>query len=141
MSEAATNFTKGDFTPVEEGDYLLRMNRVELAPCNNGKMVKASFQVVNGDYKNRLIFENFLVEHTSEKAEKIGKERLSKYLQAVGVEGGLEGIGHDFTQLSGYTELPFIGTVKIEPESTYTAKDGSERTAKARNGIKSFKKR
>jgi hypothetical protein len=133
---------KEGFEPLEEGDYLVRMNRVELTPCNNGRMVKASFQVVNGDAKNRLIFDSFLVEHTNEKAEKIGKDRLSNYLKAIGVEGGLDDIGHDYTRLEEYLETPFIAAVKVEEGGRqYTAKDGTTRTAKASNKVKSFKKR
>ena len=138
---AEKTFTNGEFEPLEPGDYLVRMNRVEIAPCKGGRMVKAGFQVVNGDAKGRLVFDSFLVEHTSEKAEQIGKERIGKYLEAIGVEGGLEGIGHDYNQLSDYLESPFIATLKTEEARTYTAADGSEKTAKAQNKIKAFKKR
>lgn len=143
MSEGAKKqFVDGVFEPLEDGDYLMRMNRVTIKPCKGGKMVSAGFQVVNGDAKGRLVFDNFLIEHTSDKAQQIGQERLGKYLEAVGVEGGLEGIGHDYTRLEGeYTELPFIATLKTEGERTYTAADGSEKTAKASNKIKAFKKR
>lgn len=140
----ATNtegFTKGEFTPLEDGDYLMRMNRVEVRPCKGGSMVSAGFQVVSGDAKGRLVFDNFLVEHTSAKAEEIGRERLGKYLEAIGVEGGLDGIAHEYTQLTDYLESPFIATLKTEGERTYTAKDGSTATAKASNKIKGFKKR
>lgn len=144
MSEATATtegFTKGEFTPVEDGDYLVRMNRCELRPCKGGQMVSAGFQIVNGDSKGRLVFENFLVEHTSAKAEEIGREKVGKYLKAIGVEGGLDAIAHDYTQLSDYLESPFIATLKTEAEREYTAKDGSTKTAKAQNRIESFKKR
>lgn len=141
MSEAAKTFTKGDFEPLSDGDYLVRMNRVEVKPCNNGRMVSAGFQVVNGEAKGRLVFENFLIEHTSDKAVEIGTEKLGKYLEAIGVEGGLEGIAHDYEQLSDYLESPFIATLKTEGAREYTAKDGSTKTAKATNKIKAYKKR
>ena len=136
-------FTKGDFQPLPDGDYLVRMNRLEEKQTSNGKgvMVNAGFQVVNGDHKGRLVFHSFLVEHTSEKAAKIGTEQLDKYLKAVGVDGGLEELGHDRTQLEDYTELPFVATVKTEDSREYTAKDGSTKTAKARNKIVAFKSR
>lgn len=142
MSEAAAKtFTEGEFTPLEDGDYLVRMNRVSLSPCKGGQMVKAGFQVVNGDAKGRLVFENFLVEHSSAKAEEIGRERVGKYLEAIGVEGGLDAIAHDYSKLSEYTEIPFIATLKTEEARDYTAADGSTKTAKASNKIKGFKKR
>jgi len=136
-----TEYTKGDFKPVPEADYMVRMNRVEEKPCKNGKMVKASFQIVNGDHKNRLIFQNFLVEHTNPKAVEIGMDQLNKYLKAVGLENGLEDIGHDRTQLETYTEIPFIAHVKETAPQEYTAKDGSTKTAKAGNKIVGFSKR
>ena len=143
MGEAATTegFTKGEFQPLEEGDYLLRMNRFEIKECKGGRMVSVGFQVVNGDAKGRLVFDNFLVEHTSDKAQEIGQERLGNYLKSVGVDGGVDGIAHDYNKIEDYLELPFIGTLKIEDEREYTAKDGSTKTAKAQNKIKAFKKR
>ena len=143
MSNEAKTFTKGDFIPVPSGDYLVRMTNVEEVTTRkgDGKMVKAAFQIVNGDHKNRLIFETFLVEHPKEIVQKIGNERLSKYLEAVGVKGGLEGIGHDRTRLEDYLELPFIASLKIEEGSEYVAQDGSTKTSKDRNKISSFKSR
>lgn len=143
MNAQAKEFTKGEFKTLSDGDYLVRMTRVEEVTTRKGdaQMVKATFQVVNGDDKNRLIFETFLVEHPKEIVEKIGKERLSKFLQAVGVADGLEGIGNDRTQLENYTELPFIATVKTEEGNEYTNKDGILVQGKDRNKIASFKSR
>lgn len=134
---------KKSYDPIPENEYLLRATRFEETKTKNGKgtMVKAGFEVVNGDHKGRLVFENFLVEHTSPMAQKIGIERLENYLKAVGVDDGLEGLGHDRTQLADYTEIPFIAKVVIEEGSEYTAADGSTRMGKDRNKIVSFKAR
>ena len=144
-------FTKGEFLPLPDGDYLMRMQletkkgepaikEVETSK-KNGKMVKCSFQIMSGDHKGRLIFDQFLVEHENPKAAEIGNDRLSNYLKAVGVEGGLEGIGHDRTQLEDYAEMPFIGTLKTEEAREYTATDGTTKTAKAKNKVTAFKAR
>jgi len=136
MTETVKNFVEGEFLPLPVGDYLLRMNRFEekATKAGNGKLISASFQIVNGEYKNRLIFHNFLVEHTSAKAQEIGTEQLDRYLKAVGVEGGLEGIDYDRTQLENYTELPFIATLKIEEAKEYAP----GKISKARNNIVKF---
>lgn len=150
MTEAAKKeFTKGDFKPLPAGDYLVRMNRYEEAENRKGTGIngKASFEVVKDlegqeGAKNRLIFENFVVAHTaSPKAEEIGLSRLSNFLKAVGVDGGLDGIGNDRTQVEDFLEMPFIATLSIEEGSDYVAHDGTTKTSKDRNKITSFKRR
>lgn len=136
-------FKKG-FEPLSEGDYLVRMTSYEEVDtkAGNGRNLKATFQVVNGDAKNRLIFENFLVEHTNPEAEEIGNDRLDKYLKAVGAENGLESLGNDRTKIGEYLEMPFIATVDIEDAREYQDKvTGETKLSKAKNRIKSFKAR
>jgi hypothetical protein len=132
MSNTATQTTPG-FEPVPEGTYLARMNRIEETATKNGKgvMLKVGFQIVNGDFKNRLIFHNFLVEHTNPAASEIGLEQVDRYLQAVGVKGGFEDIGFDRSKLEDYLELPFNLGVKIETQEGY----------KDRNKVSTFKAR
>lgn len=148
MSNAATQqstetFTKGEFKPIPAADYLVRMTSIEEKKTRKGDglMVRATFQVVNGDYKNRLIFEQFLVEHPKEIVQKIGNERLDNYLKAVGVSGGQEDLGHDRTQLENYLELPFIASVKIQEGNEYKNKDGQTVMGKDSNKVSSFKSR
>ena len=138
MSETA----KPEFTPLDSGDYLIRLNRFSEAPTKNGKgvMISAGFEVVNGEQKGRLVFHNFLVEHTSEKAQEIGNQQLDNYLMAVGA-GGLEGINNDRTLLEQWTDIPFTGVLSIEEPRSYTAADGTNKQSKARNVIKKFMKR
>lgn len=130
---------KPEFKPLEAGDYMLRMNRYEERPtkAGNGKLISAGFEVVNGDNKGRLVFHNFLVEHTSAKAQEIGNSQLDQYLQAVGA-GGLEGINNDRTLLEQWTEIPFVAAVGIEEGKEYKAADGTTKMGKDRNVIKKF---
>ena len=143
MTATAVKFEKGTFEPLPESDYLVRMTRYEEKPTKKGNGVGAfvTFQVVKGDYKNRLIFDYFLVEHENPKAQEIGLERLNNYLKAVGVSGGMDELGDDRTQISDYLELPFIGSTIIEEGSEYTNKEGNVVMGKAKNKIKSFKSR
>lgn len=130
---------KPDFQPLAENDYMVRMNRFEEKATKNGagKIISAGFEVVNGESKGRLVFHNFLVEHTNPKAAEIGLKQLDEYLTAVGA-GGLEGINNDRTLLEQWTEIPFVAALKIEEPSEYKAADGTIKTSKARNKIVKF---
>ena len=103
------------FEPLPEDDYMVRLSRAEEKKTKKGdRMITCGFQVAKGDFKDRLVFENFVVEHDNDKVVEIANEKLDKFLKAVGVEGGLEGIGHDYSQLNDYAELPFVATVKVK---------------------------
>lgn len=107
---------KKSFEPLPAGDYLVRMNRITEKTSKKGnQMLSVGYQVVDGDNKDRLIFEHLLLDHANPKVGEITADRVNKYLQAIGVEGGLETIGHDFSQLSNYLEIPFVASVKVEP--------------------------
>jgi len=139
MSTATNTNGKPEFKPLESGDYMLRMNRYEekTTKAGNGKLISAGFEVVNGDSKGRLVFHNFLVEHTSAKAQEIGNNQLNQYLEAVGA-GGLEGINYDRSLLEQWTEIPFIAAVGVEEGREYKAADGTTKIGKDRNVIKKF---
>lgn len=128
-----------NYEPLKAGDYTLRLGKFEEKPTKNGKgrMISAGFEVVRGEQKGRLVFHNFLVEHTSPKAQEIGNKQLDEYLKAVGA-GGLEGIGYDRTLLEQWNEIPFTAAVGVKEPEEYTAADGSTKTSKARNVIKKF---
>jgi hypothetical protein len=133
---------KKDFEPLQDGEYLVRMNRITEKKTKAGDpMLSVGFQVISkvGDAenetksKNRLIFENYILEHKNPKVGEIARDRLGKYLEAVRVEGGLDGIGHDLSKLENYLELPFIAVVGVQ-ESKNPAYGPS-------NKIKAFKQR
>lgn len=130
---------KPTFQPLDAGDYLVRLNRFNEKTTKNGagKIISAGFEVVSGESKGRLIFHNFLVEHTNPKAQEIGNNQLDDYLKAVGA-GGLEGINNDRTLLEQWTEIPFVAVVNIEDAKSYQAADGTMKQSKARNNIKKF---
>lgn len=133
---------KKGFEPLPEGDYLVRMNRAKEVETKNGngKMISAGFEVVSGEQKGRLVFHNFLVEHTNPKASDIGLKQLDFYLKAVNA-GGLTGIDNDLTKLDKYIEIPFIASLKIEDEKEYKKADGSTAISKAKNAIVKFMSR
>ena len=100
------------------------MNRIEdrKTKAGNGTILAAGFEVIKGDFEGRLIFHNFIVEHTNPKAAEIGTDQLDKYLQAIGLAGGFEGLGYDRSALENYTELPLKVIVNIqEGNGTFNA--------------------
>jgi hypothetical protein len=132
--------SKVTYEPIPAGDYTLRMNRFDKKATKNGKgtMISAGFEIVKGEYKGRLVFHNFLVDHESAKAKEIGNKQLDQYLKAVGVNDGLEGINYDDSQLEEWTEIPFTGILSVKESETYKAADGSTKLSKPRNEIKKF---
>jgi len=131
-----------DFTPLEEGEYMVRMNRITPKTTKAGdSALSIGFQVMKkvGDTdanesksKNRLIFDYLLLEHKNPKVVEITNERIDKYLKAVKCEGGLEEIDHDVKRLEEFLDLPFIAKVKVE-----AGKNGY----KDSNKITTFKRR
>ena len=107
---------KKSYDPIPNGNYLVTFDRVsEVATKKgDGSFVKASFKVEEGDHKGRLIFTNFLINHSNPKAASIGKEQLSKCLKALGVYKGFEGIGNDATQLESFIGRELIVELGIE---------------------------
>lgn len=100
-------------------------------------MLTVSYEVVkkvgtDDEGKKRLIFDNLILEHSNPKVEEITISKVDKYLKAVGVEGGFDEIGNDFTKLSDYTELPFIAAVGIQAGTNGYADS---------NRIKAYKRR
>ena len=119
ITNQATHTNTGEkkvYPPLPDGDYLVSFDRAseQATKKGDGSYVKASFKVVEGDYKGRLLFNYFLITHSNPKAAQIGKEQLSKCLKAMGVVNGFEGIGNDATQLESFVGKELIVKVGIE---------------------------
>ena len=119
ITNQATHSNAGEkktYSPIPDGDYLVTFDRVSEQATKNGtgSYVKASFKVGEGDYKGRLLFNNFLINHSNPKAAQIGKEQLSKCLKAMGIVNGFEGIGNDATQLESFVGKELIVKVGTE---------------------------
>jgi hypothetical protein len=79
-------------------------------------MLSIKFQIIGGDFKNRIVWENFLLDHANEKVVEISLQRLDNYAKAIGVAGGLDELGGDVGSLGNYIETPFVGSLKNKPE-------------------------
>ncbi len=72
--------------PVPPGDYLLQVSDSGIEPTKDGKgkILKCTFTVVEGKYKNRRIFERFNIMNASKEAEEIAFAKLSSLCRACG---------------------------------------------------------
>ena len=101
-------------------------------------MLKVSYQVIkkvgtDKEGSNRLIFDNLILEHKNPKVKEITDSKIDKYLKSVGVEGGFDEIGNDYSRLVEYTELPFIANVIIKKSNNPDYND--------KNEVKAYKRR
>lgn len=103
---------ESDFTPVPDGHYLLMIDNYEMKPTASGdQMLKIAYQIVDGDYKDRFIFENYNAWHsTSEKARNIGRSKLKELAEAYSMQFQST---DDLEKIKQGTK-PLIAKVKIE---------------------------
>ena len=142
MSEAAQKFN-GSYEPVAAGEYLVTMNqepKFQKTKAGDDK-INIGFKILGGENEGRLVFMDFLIGHSKDNVRKIAEDQLNGFLKAAGLNGGLDDIGNDYSQLTRVQHMPVIARVKVEDEREYTAADGSTRVAKAKNKITSFKAR
>ena len=92
---------KKSYEPLDDDNYTVSLNRVgeKSTKAGNGTLIDVSFQVTDGEFKNRLIWDSFLISHPNPKAAGIGLQRLDKMLKSIGVHGGFEALGNDSSQL------------------------------------------
>ena len=111
-----TGQAKKEFFPLEDGDYLVRMQTLTEKQSKAGNnMLSAKFQIVkrvgaedDKGIKGRIVFENFLLDHKNPKPVEIAAEKLGQYAGAVGasVNDG------DYSELHDFLETPFVATLE-----------------------------
>lgn len=117
-------FTKTEFAPIPEGDYKVRLVDFVIKENKLGTGLNGCghFEIVNGDFKKRRVFHNFLISNPSEKAVQISEEKMNKFLTAVGEDESIEDMGYAYDQLMDKVgEVPFI--VKLV-DNEYTDRSG-----------------
>jgi hypothetical protein len=115
----AYNGPKKDFEPLPAGEYMVVVDekgfRGEKAnKKGTGVNLSLAFKVISGEKANRLIFDNYCVEHTNKIAVEIAERRLDDYLKAVGLSEGFEAVKNDRTLLRNYINKPLNIDVTIE---------------------------
>lgn len=76
-----------DFEPVPAGKYLTVITDSEMKPTKsgNGHYLELTFQVIEGQYKNRLLWARLNLDNPNELAVQIARGELSSICRAVGV--------------------------------------------------------
>lgn len=107
------------------GKYVAVITASDLVDTEKGgKMLKLTFQIVEGEFSNRLVWTNLNLENANEKAEKIARSELAAICRAVDILHPKDS--------SDLHDLPMEITLKIEPaKGEYPAKNkiaGYEKT-------------
>jgi len=85
--DASTVDPQSEFTPLPAGEYLVMAtdSEVKQTKNGNGQYLQMTLQVLDGPYKNRLIFDRINIQNTNSTAQEIGQRALSAMCHAVGV--------------------------------------------------------
>lgn len=111
-----------EFEPIPAGEYLLIATASELkTSAKGGRYYAFTFEVADGPYKGRKIFENFNIENDNVTAVNIAMAKLSALTNAVGKNG--------FNSTSELHGRPFPAKLGVQ-----AASNGYE----AKNNIKAF---
>lgn len=93
MSDLGFDFVPGDveemrdFEPLPAGKYLAIVSKSEMkdTKAGDGKYLALTFQVVDGQFKNRLVWHNLNLVNQSEVAVNIARSELKAMCDALGI--------------------------------------------------------
>jgi len=76
-----------DFEPIPAGKYLAIITDSGMKPTKNGSgsYLELTFQVIDGPYKNRLLWSRLNLDNPNKQAVEIARAQLSAVCRAVGV--------------------------------------------------------
>ncbi len=115
-----------DFEPIPAGKYLAVISDSQMKPTKNGNghFLELQFQIIDGPFKNRLLWSRLNLDNPNAQAVRIAQGELSAVCRAVGVL-----TPRDSVELHG---IPLMIGVKVKRRS-----DSDELT----NEIRSYAKR
>lgn len=120
----ATEVDTSDQQEIPAGEYLTAVKKIEHGMNKNqtGELVKAVIEILEGQHKGRVLFENFNTKHENKQAEAIGKKRFAALCLAL-----------DRPRIRNVAELmgiPFIAKVGARKDGTMEIKTFSPRRQK-----------
>ena len=76
-----------DFDPIPAGTYLAVITASEVKPTKDGtgEYLELSFQILEGDYQNRLLWARLSLSHPKDIVSRIARSQLADICKAVGV--------------------------------------------------------
>ncbi len=97
-----------DFEPIPAGKYLAVITGSEIKPTKsgNGSYLELCFQVLDGPYKNRLLWSRLNLDNPNRQAVEISRAQLSAICRATGVM-----TPRDSVELHG---IPLLVTVRCK---------------------------
>ena len=84
----ATNVAPQEsFSPIPAGTYVAQVIESEIKPTKSGtgQMMTLRWQILDGTFKGRLVFDRVNIVNQNPEAEKIGQRQLSAVCHATGV--------------------------------------------------------
>jgi hypothetical protein len=99
------------FEPIPAGKYLAAITETEMKPTKNGggSYLQLAFTILEGEYKNRIVWARLNLNNANATAVKIARSELSAICHAVGVMQP-----KDSVELHN---LPLLITVKVKKRS------------------------
>lgn len=87
QNEIAQAQKGGDFAPIPAGTYIAQINRSEIkqTKAGTGSYLSLGFQIIDGEYANRVIFQNITLANPNQVAAQIGREQLAQLAGACGI--------------------------------------------------------
>ena len=132
-----------DFPPLPKGSYPAGIKDCNVAKLKSGKgqAILATWEIAEGEYAGRLVWDRIIITHESAEAMKFGRRKLKDIAEACGVKDSI-------TDLSVICHKPCLVFVKIEEDenSEYPPKNrvtrvkpiGAAKPAKANGDGKPF---
>jgi len=120
--------TSGDFEPIPDGKYMLQAVHWKDDPSSTGRpMLTVQFSVAEGNYHNRIIFENFVL------TEPVALGRLKSWVASCGLEAEIKDFNS--SHMNDLMNTKFQANVKIQPaKGEYGASNGVKSFLRPSNG-------
>ena len=85
--DASTVAPQASTGPLPAGVYLAHIVESDVQPLKsgNGEGLKLTFEVIDGQFKGRKVYENLNIRHTNEDTQRIAQSQLSALCHAVNV--------------------------------------------------------
>lgn len=79
------------FELIPAGDYLAMITEASVAPpkSGDGQMLSLRWVIIEGEYENRTVFQSIVFLHSSEQAQRFGRQRLKDLCDAMGITGAV----------------------------------------------------
>ena len=121
MSETTTILTEafdtpnesGSTEPIPVGQYVASIKDINVAQTKSkkGQSVNATYEIEEGPYAGRLVWDRMIISHENKDAMRIGRQKFKDVATAVGINEAI-------TDLAVLCHKPMSVSVKIESDDT-----------------------